>query len=375
MIGIIALKNLLHDPGRFLATAAGVGLSFVLVTVQLGLLVGFDRTISAMIDHARADLWIVPAGTAAFDDPASLESTQRYSAAIVQGVKRITPMLVGFAEWRKPGGGSTTVIVIGSDPKTGAIEPWSLSSGTPHDLKAPDAVAIDTSYAQQLGVGKRGDIARIEGLQARVAATTSGIRSFTTSPYIFTSLSQARAFLSADASRVSYLTVELSPGADAALARERIASRLPNADVLTPAEFRRRNVERWLLETGAGIALLAGAGLAVLVGSVIMMQSLYASVNEHRKEFATLRAMGSSKRFLMSVVVCQAGLCTLAGGVLALIGNIGVLAIAAMSDLPIQITASSVLAVGTAAALMSLIAATAAAAKVGRVDPASVFAQ
>lgn len=375
MIGIIALKNLLHDPGRFLATAAGVGLSFVLVTVQLGLLVGFDRTISAMIDHARADLWIVPAGTAAFDDPASLESTQRYPAAIVQGVKRITPMLVGFAEWRKPGGGSTTVIVIGSDPKTGAIEPWSLSSGTPHDLKAPDAVAIDTSYAQQLGVGKRGDIARIEGLQARVAATTSGIRSFTTSPYIFTSLSQARAFLSADASRVSYLTVELSPGADAALARERIASRLPNADVLTPAEFRRRNVERWLLETGAGIALLAGAGLAVLVGSVIMMQSLYASVNEHRKEFATLRAMGSSKRFLMSVVVCQAGLCTLAGGVLALIGNIGVLAIAAMADLPIQITASSVLAVGTAAALMSLIAATAAAAKVGRVDPASVFAQ
>jgi len=375
MIGIIALKNLLHDPARFLATAAGIGLSFVLVTVQLGLLAGFDRTISAMIDHAKADLWIVPAGTAAFDDPALLESTQRYAAAIVRGVRRVTPMLVGFAEWRKPGGGSATVIVVGSDPKTGAIEPWNVSSGRSYDLKAPDAVAIDASYAQQLGVSKLGDIARIEGLKARVAVTTNGIRSFTTSPYVFTSLSQARAFLSADASRTSYLAVELSHGADAAIVRERIASKLPNVEVLTSAEFRRRNVERWLLETGAGIALLAGAGLAVLVGSVTMMQSLYTSVNDHRKEFATLRAMGSSKRFLMSVVACQAGICTLAGCALALIGNIGVIAISAISSLPIQITPSLMLALGTAAALMSLVAAFAAAVRVGRVDPAEVFAQ
>lgn len=375
MIGIIALKNLLHDPARFLATAAGIGLSFVLVTVQLGLLAGFDRAISAMIDHAKADLWIVPAGTAAFDDPALLEGTLRYAAAIVQGVRRVTPMLVGFAEWRKPGGGSTTVIVVGSDPKTGAIKPWNVSSGKPYDLKAPDAVAIDTSYTQQLGVSKRGEVARIEGLQARVAVTTNGIRSFTTSPYVFTSLSQARAFLNADASRASYLAVQLSHSADAALTRERIASKLPNAEVLTSAEFRRRNVERWLLETGAGIALLAGAGLAVVVGSVITMQSLYTSVNDHRKEFATLRAMGSSKRFLMSVVACQAGMCTLAGCALALIANIGVIAISATSSLPIQITLSLMLGLGAAAALMSFAAAFAAAVKVGRVDPAEVFAQ
>lgn len=375
MIGIIALKNLLHDPARFLATAAGIGLSFVLVTVQLGLLAGFDRTISALIDHANADLWIVPVGTAAFDDPAQLESTQRYAAATVEGVRRVTPMLVGFAEWRKPGGGSTSVIVVGSDPATGVIEPWNLSSGKPSDLKAPDAVAIDASYAQQLGVSKRGDIARIEGLQARVAVITNGIRSFTTSPYVFTPLSQARAFLNADASRVSYLAVGLSRGTDAALVRERIASKLPNAEVLTSAEFRRRNVERWLLETGAGIALLAGAGLAVVVGSVIMMQSLYTSVNDHRKEFATLRAMGSSKRFLVSVVACQAGICTLAGCALALIGNTGVIAISAISSLPIQITPSLMLVLTAIAVLMSSAAAFAAAAKVGRVDPAEVFAQ
>lgn len=375
MIGIIALKNLLHDPARFLATAAGIGLSFVLVTVQLGLLAGFDRTISALIDHANADLWIVPVGTAAFDDPAQLESTQRYAAATVEGVRRVTPMLVGFAEWRKPAGGSTSVIVVGSDPATGVIEPWNLSSGKPYDLKAPDAVAIDASYAQQLGVSKRGDIARIEGLQARVAVITNGIRSFTTSPYVFTPLSQARAFLNADASRVSYLAVGLSRGTDAALVRERIARKLPNAEVLTSAEFRRRNVERWLLETGAGIALLAGAGLAVVVGSVIMMQSLYTSVNDNRKEFATLRAMGSSKRFLVSVVACQAGICTLAGCALALIGNTGVIAISAISSLPIQITPSLMLVLTAIAALMSSAAAFAAAAKVGRVDPAEVFAQ
>jgi putative ABC transport system permease protein len=375
MIATIAFKNLVHEPARFLATAAGIGLSFVLVTVQLGLLFGFDRTISAIIDNAKADLWIVPKGTAAFDDPSFLETNQKYTAAVIQGVRRIKPLVVGYAEWRKPAGGSTSVIIIGSDPRHGTVDPWNVSSGKLNDLRAPDAVAIDASYAQQLGVSKRGDIAYVEGLHARVALTTNGIRSFTTSPYVFTALSQARAFLNADPSRSSYLAVELAQAADARRVKESLAAKLPNVDVLTPAEFRARNLERWLLDTGAGIALLTGTVIAVLVGAVIMTQSLYTTVNDYRREFATFRAMGCSKSFLMSVVACQAGICTLAGCTVALLGNFAVMVLAAMWNLPIEVTPTLILTLCSLAALMSVVATFAAAAKVARVDPASVFAQ
>ncbi len=375
MVGTIALKNMLHDPARFLVTVVGIALSLVLVTVQLGLLAGFDRTISAMLDHAKADLWIVPTGTAAFDDPAVIANGARYSALATRGVRSVTPISVGFAEWRKPDGGSTSIIVVGADPRSGTITPWNIAIGEPDGLRAPDSVAIDASYAQQLGVHRPGELARIEGRRARVAIVTYGIRSFTTSPYVFASLSQARAYLSIDSTRASYLAVMLSSGADAALVKTRLATKLPNAEVLTPGEFRRRNVERWLLETGAGIALLSGAALAVLVGFVIMTQTLYSSVNDHRKEFATLRAMGSSKNFLRSVVLCQAGLATLAGGTLALVANTAVIAISAKSTMPIHISPAVGAVLLALAFVMSAAAALAAASKVARVDPASVFAQ
>ncbi len=375
MIGSIALKNLLHEPARFCVTVAGIGLSLVLLTVQLGLLSGFDRTISALLDHAKADLWIVPTGTAAFDDPALLEHSQRYSALAMKGVERVDPLIVGFAEWRRPRGGSTSVIVVGSDPRLATLAPWDIVGGKADDLLAPDTVGVDETYAEQLGVAQTGDLARIEGLLARVAVITKGIRSFTTSPYVFTSLPQARAYLNTDQSRTSFLAVSLNPSADPKAVQEKLGSKLRNVEVLTRAEFRRRNVEHWLLHTGAGIALLGGAALAALVGSVIMTQTLYASINDHRKEFATLRAMGCSKGFLRAVVLCQAAIAAAMGCMLAGLVDAAVVSATADTSMPLNITLALSAVLLALAFVMSAISALVATSKIASVDPASVFAQ
>src|SRR5262249_47414650 len=64
----LASRNLFHDRLRFVATVVGIVFSIVLVTVQLGLYLGFGRVVTTMIDHASADLWIMPAGTKCFED-------------------------------------------------------------------------------------------------------------------------------------------------------------------------------------------------------------------------------------------------------------------------------------------------------------------
>src|SRR6266480_1705238 len=68
----LASRNLFHDKLRFIATIVGIVFSIVLVTVQMGLYVGFGRMVTTMIDHAPADLWIMPRGTKCFEDPSSL---------------------------------------------------------------------------------------------------------------------------------------------------------------------------------------------------------------------------------------------------------------------------------------------------------------
>lgn len=71
------------------ATIVGIVFSIVLVTVQAGLYVGFGRMVTTMIDHAGADLWIMPSGTKCFEDPPLLDDRQRLRALSIPGVAEV----------------------------------------------------------------------------------------------------------------------------------------------------------------------------------------------------------------------------------------------------------------------------------------------
>ena len=88
MIFTLALRNLFHDGIRFAGTLIGIGFSIFLVTVQLGLYLGFSSQISAMIDRTDGDLWIVPKGTKSFEEASALDVSERYIAMAVPGVAR-----------------------------------------------------------------------------------------------------------------------------------------------------------------------------------------------------------------------------------------------------------------------------------------------
>ena len=61
--------------------------------------------------HLPADLWIVPLGTKCFEDPSLLDEADRYRALSIEGVAEVDPILISFAQWRMPDGGSSPVLV------------------------------------------------------------------------------------------------------------------------------------------------------------------------------------------------------------------------------------------------------------------------
>src|ERR671927_1914961 len=93
----LAFRNLFHDRLRFIATVVGIVFSIVLVTVQLGLYLGFGQTVTTMIDHASADLWIMPVGTKCFEDPSLMDDRKRFQALAINGVTDVVPVVLGFA--------------------------------------------------------------------------------------------------------------------------------------------------------------------------------------------------------------------------------------------------------------------------------------
>jgi putative ABC transport system permease protein len=369
----LARRNLFHDRLRFIATVIGIVFSIVLVTVQMGLFLSFDRMVTTMIDHADADLWIVPRGTKCFEDPSLLDERERFRALSVEGVADATPVVIGFAQWRMRNGGATPIFLIGSDMRTDGLHPWNLVGGSIEALSISGAVAVDRSYFERLGSKGLGDSAEIRDQRVEVTAVTSGIRSFTTTPYVFTTLDRGRAFVGTTPNKATYYLVHLARGADAAAVRRRLDATLVDAEVLTPGEFRSRSRSFWLFGTGAGAALFAGALLGMIVGTVIVAQTLYSSTKDHINEFATLRAIGSSGTYIHKVIVFQALLSAVIGfGIAAGIGWIIVRA-TADSALPVIMTPALLVGLFVLTVAMCVLSAIAAIVQVMRIDPAMVF--
>jgi len=371
----LAFRNLFHDWLRFVATVIGIVLSIVLVTVQLGLYFGFERMVTTMIDHAAADLWIVPQGTKCFEDPSLLDVRKQFRARAVDGVAETVPVVLGFADWRMPSGSITPVFVIGSDLRSRGLLPWNLVEGDVEALATPNAIAVDRSYFRTLGIAGLGASAEIRRQRVRVVAVTNGIRSFTTTPYVFMSVDRARAHIGISSDEANYILVRLASSADASAVRRQLMANMSDVDVLTPSEFRSRSRSFWLFGTGAGAALFGGALLGVIVGTVIVALTLYSSTKEHLVEFATLRAMGSSSRYIHKIIICQALISAVIGFSLAKVIDDAIVAMTASSALPIVITSTLTVSLFALTVLMCTVSATAAIMKVTRIDPVMVFAR
>jgi putative ABC transport system permease protein len=371
----LAYRNLFHDRLSLIVTLVGIVFSVVLVAVQFGIYLGSENRIAAMLDHGEGDLWVIPIGTKSFDDPTLLPGREKHAILSTPGVAGLEELAVGFINWRKTQGGTTAVLLVGSDTTSNHQLPWDIVEGSVADLAAPSAVAVDSTYFKELGIERLGDRAEINNRQVTVTAVTKGIRSFTTLPYVFTTLANARALLEAAPDQTTYASVRVLPGRDVAEVRKALAARLPDAEVVSHAEFRKRSLDYWLFETGAGSALIAGAALGIIVGIVIVAQTLYASTKDHINEFATLRALGASAGYIHKVILTQAVLSAGVGYILGMILSLIVIALSRATTLLIVMTPGLAAMLLVLTVGMCVFAAVCAIFKVTRIDPAVVFSR
>ena len=373
MILTLAMRNLFHDRVRLGVTLIGILFAVVLVAVQLGLYAGTSKMIVSMIQRANADLWIVPYGAESFEGSGTLTGSERHAALSTPGVAKAVPLVASFVKWSKPEGGEQLSVLVGTDPADGGLAPWNIVEGGNESLNLPDAVAVDRTYFPDLGITGIGSTAEVRSSRVRVTALTHGIRSFTTTPYIFTSLDRARRILPLPKDAATFYLVQLQPGADRAAVQRELRRRLPDVEVITKAEMKRRGIAHWLFGTGAGAALIGGAILGLLVGTVIVAQTLYSSTKDHLNEFATLRALGSSAGYIHKVILTQAGLSAVLGYTLGMSISMIVVLLSVDTSFPIIMTAELAAGLFALTVMICAISAIWSIVKVTRLDPAMVF--
>ncbi len=310
---LLAWRNLAFDRSRFAITMVGIVFAVVLTAVQIGLFFGFTATTTAVIEHTRADLWVVVHGLRNFEIAMPQLERHRNIVMEVPGIARAEALLVFFSAWQKPQGGDESVLIVGFDPNSGMAGPWNLVEGDPADLRQPDTVVVDDLNKAKLGISGIGDRVEINGHRARVVGFTHGIRSFTTSPYVFATYRNAIEYGYLRDNQAQYVIAKLAPGADPAAVKQALHRRLPSVDLMTREEFADLTETYWMFTTGAGTAILVAAALGLVVGMVIVAQVLYATTVDHLAEFGTLRAMGAPQGFILRVILWQATIAAVLG--------------------------------------------------------------
>jgi putative ABC transport system permease protein len=304
----LAVRNLLHDKVRLAVTLTGIIFAVVLVAVQTGLFLGFTTTTSNVIDNSRADLWVVSKGAQYIEVGTPYSEKKLYHTLAAPGVAEAEKYIVRFSQWKKPDGGNASCEVIGFDPDSDMGGPWQLSEGDVHSLKLPDTVIVDRFYALKLGVTHLGQTIEISNIRARVVGFTQGIRTFTTSPLVFTSFKNAQRYTAMDTGQTVYILVKGAPGVAPEQLRRVLEARLTDVDVWTARQFSSMTANYWMFSTGAGITVIMAAVLGLLVGVVVVAQTIYAATIDHIREFGTLKAMGATNGYIYRVILRQAAI-------------------------------------------------------------------
>lgn len=370
----IARRNLLYDRRRFAASVAGVGFAVTLVIVQLGLFQGLAANASQVIDRSPGDVWITGRNTGNFQWGQPIPRRTLDVARGTQGVAWATELVVGWTQLRHPEGGMQQLEVVGFDPRFRVGAPWNVVSGSLEELDIPGRIVLDRSSMQKVGAFGVGDYREVRDRRVRIAGVTDGITSFTTVPFVFSSLDTARmltGYVGPD--DTVYVVAGLAPDASSNDAVAALRRRLPHLDVFSRDAFSWRTRRYWMFETGMGIGFLLTSALAIAVGTVIVSQNIYAATTEHFAEYGTLKAMGMSRRSLASVVVAQGILSGVAGSFPGCLMGVAVVGAIRRRGLEAALSAELLGITTIIAILTCALAAATSVRRLRRLEPAFVF--
>jgi putative ABC transport system permease protein len=169
--------------------------------------------------------------------------------------------------------------------------------------------------------------------------------------------------------------ISLKPGASPEQAVRRLQEMLPgDARAWTRVDFLRYESNHWSTRTSAGLIFGFGVFIAFVVGLAILYQTLTTQVTRQLPQFATLKAMGYTNRFLVGVVIVLAiAVTTVAYFPAAAIAAVIYAVMRRITTLPIAMDVGRLVFVFGTAAAMSILSAVLCMRILRRADPVDLF--
>ncbi|HEY9698399.1 MAG TPA: ABC transporter permease DevC [Trichocoleus sp.] len=380
----LAWFNLTYERRRLLTAIAGVSFAVLLMFIfrgfenalydsQVQLVKQFNGEI-VMVNRVKYNMFV----------PEQFARRRLYQAEAFDGVTAAYPLYTTTANWK--------------DPITKKVRPLRVLAFNPNDpvlplpgilqhrsaLTLPWTALIDDKSRSEVGPTQAGIETELAEKRVKLVGTFSLGTDFAAGNgnVIMSDQNFLRYFanLGPDEDSRTLNTVDIgllrvAPDADPARIVKVLRERLPqDVSIWTKDEFVEQELNYWRKNTNIGFVFSLLTTMSFMVGIILVYQILYTDVADHWTEYATLKAIGYSNRYLFGVILQEAALLAFLGFVPAFFLSLGLYHLTAnATGLLMQMTVSRVVNLLIATFLMCIISGAIAVRRVQAADPAEVF--
>lgn len=386
----LAWQNLRHNRFRTTVAIAGVAFALILIFMQLGFLDTVSSTATVTYDAMDFDLCVRSVDYLHFVESRSFELQRLQVARGVPGVEEVIPFYVAMLPWRTPEGQAPQrrgILAMAFPRGARVFRRQDIQDAANRNLNVPNVLIVDRKSRTEFGPKNEREFSSDDiGLRVEV-----GHRSFWINGtfQLGTGLSAngavlmnieafERASQPQTASQVSLGFIRVTKGihkGEVERIRDELASRLPqDVEVLTRQDVLKCERDRWVRQTSFGLIFQLGVLVALVVGVAVVYQVLASDVASLLPEYATLKAMGYSNRYLGRVVLTQAMALAILGFIPGLVISCMLYKLTAwLANIPIHLTLTNFTIVLAMSMVMCTVSGIGVVRKVFQAEPADLF--
>ena len=397
----LSLLNFISQPTRAIVSVLGVAFALLLIFMQLGFRGAVGNTATIVYGKLKGDLVMRSPDYVHLYEPRTIDRAWMNMVASHPDVEAVDPFFIMLHRWQNPPknekcldgppeGSFRTVGMMGIQIDRPVIQLEELDAKI-ELLKDPDAMLVDRATRAEYGPD---NCSRFSDADISKHTEMGGRKTLIAGHFkLGTGLATNGAVLISDVAfgrragidvrkRASLGLVRVKAGKDPDVVRASIAAWLheqePRSElavqILTMAEQKSWERQRWLNETPIGMIFTMGVALSFIIGAAIVYMVLATDVASRLPEYATLKAMGYAPSYLAQTVLHQAWLLALVGYVPSFLTAIALYQItSSLSGIPTFMTWQRAAGVFGLSLLMCTLAGILAIRKLLKAEPASLF--
>jgi putative ABC transport system permease protein len=306
--------QLTREKTRLAVALSGIAFADILMFMQLGFRDALYYSNVRMHGSLKGDIVLINTQSNAVLAMKPFSQRRLYKALDLPAVESVYPIYLDYTSWKNPiTGRPRSILTFGINPELNVFDLPGVEENL-DKLKLPDVVLFDRSSRLEYGPiaadfdqGKN-VTAEVRRRKIKVTGLFTLGASFGADGNLITSdVNFLRLFTTRQRGLIDIGLIKLKPGADPNQVAAYLRTYLPtDVNILTKGEFIDYERNYWASSTAIGFIFTLGTIMGFIVGTVIVYQILYTEVTEHLSEYATLKAIGYTQNYLLTVILQEA---------------------------------------------------------------------